>query len=291
MWPAVLVCGGSLPPCSFSSRTFSARRSSTSPADLSSLVALAVMLRFWQPRNDLAICRTKIRTMPNTGAQRGRDPHEYTRAAKSPPPGSRGSFSRSASSSGACRSSGRFSTAASRFHANSDRDTIAIVVGTAERSCRRDRLQAPSPVLARTSSARCRRHRREGKPKAAEFRFNWLSATGTGIFLAAILSAFWMGISPCRFLRVRSSTRCIDLRWPLFTIACMLAIAYTTQYSGTDVTLGLAFTHTGVLYPFFAAMLGWLGVALTGSDTSQQRPVRQLATHHAPKRLGSESRS
>jgi lactate permease len=48
----------------------------------------------------------------------------------------------------------------------------------------------------------------------------------------------------------------------------MLAIAYTSQYSGTDVTLGLAFTHTGVLYPFFAAMLGWLGVALTGSDTS-----------------------
>ena len=58
------------------------------------------------------------------------------------------------------------------------------------------------------------------------------------------------------------------LRWSLFTIAAMLAIAFTTQYSGTDVTLGLAFTRTGVLYPFFAAMLGWLGVALTGSDTS-----------------------
>ena len=83
-----------------------------------------------------------------------------------------------------------------------------------------------------------------------------------------MLSAIWMRISPAQFIRTVSRTRCTGLRWPLFTIACMLAIAYTTQYSGTDVTLGLAFTHTGVLYPFFAAMLGWLGVALTGSDTS-----------------------
>ena len=107
----------------------------------------------------------------------------------------------------------------------------------------------------------------DGKPLPAEFRFNWLSGTGTGIFIAAILSALWMQISPVRFCRlfVRTLYR---LRWPLFTIACMLAIAYTTRYSGTDVTLGLAFTHTGVLYPFFAALLGWLGVALTGSDTS-----------------------
>jgi lactate permease len=107
----------------------------------------------------------------------------------------------------------------------------------------------------------------EDKPKDAVFTFNWLSATGTGIFVAAILSSFWMGITPYRFVRAFLHTL-HRLRWSLFTIACMLAIAYTTQFSGTDVTLGLAFTRTGVLYPFFAAMLGWLGVALTGSDTS-----------------------
>jgi lactate permease len=56
--------------------------------------------------------------------------------------------------------------------------------------------------------------------------------------------------------------------WPLVTIACMLAIAFTTRYSGMDATLGLAFTKTGAIYPIFAALLGWLGVALTGSDTS-----------------------
>jgi lactate permease len=105
------------------------------------------------------------------------------------------------------------------------------------------------------------------KPKAAEFRFNWLSATGTGILVAAIFAAAWLGITPIRFGRAFVQTL-HRLGESLFTIATMLAIAYVTQYSGTDVTLGHAFTRTGVLYPFFAAMLGWLGVALTGSDTS-----------------------
>ena len=65
-----------------------------------------------------------------------------------------------------------------------------------------------------------------------------------------------------------SRARCGRVRWALFTIACMLALAFTTKYSGADATLGLAFTHTGWFYPFFAPLLGWLGVALTGSDTS-----------------------
>jgi len=107
----------------------------------------------------------------------------------------------------------------------------------------------------------------EGQPKPAEFRFNWLSATGTSILIAAILSAAWMRIAPGQFCRLFVHT-VHRLRWSLFTISTMMAIAYLTQFSGSDVTLGLAFTRTGVLYPFFAAMLGWLGVALTGSDTS-----------------------
>jgi lactate permease len=104
-------------------------------------------------------------------------------------------------------------------------------------------------------------------PEPAVFRFNWLSATGTGIFVAAVLSAFWMRVSPRQFITIFLETLARML-WPLFTIAAMMAIAFVTRYSGSDVTLGLAFTKTGVLYPFFAAMLGWLGVALTGSDTS-----------------------
>jgi lactate permease len=101
----------------------------------------------------------------------------------------------------------------------------------------------------------------------AIFKLNWLSATGTAIFAAALLSAVWMRVAPGRFLRIFLLT-CSRMRLPLLTIACMLALAYVTRYSGMDAALGLAFTRTGWLYPFFAALLGWLGVALTGSDTS-----------------------
>jgi lactate permease len=105
------------------------------------------------------------------------------------------------------------------------------------------------------------------KPEQAVFRFNWLTATGTSVLLAALVSAVWLGISPMRLVKVFGRTLRALTR-PLFTIGCMLALAYVTRYSGSDATLGLAFTHTGVLYPFFAPLLGWLGVALTGSDTS-----------------------
>ena len=104
-------------------------------------------------------------------------------------------------------------------------------------------------------------------PEAAVYDLNWLSATGTSIFLAAVLSALWLRISPRVFWSEFGRTL-LRVRWALLTITCMLAIAFTTRYSGADATLGLAFTHTGWFYPFFAPLLGWLGVALTGSDTS-----------------------
>ena len=107
----------------------------------------------------------------------------------------------------------------------------------------------------------------DAKPEVAEFKFNWLSATGSSIFTAAVLSALWMRVGVRPFFRVLFRTF-FQMRYALLTIALMLAIAYVTRYSGMDATLGLAFTKTGVFYPFFAAMLGWLGVALTGSDTS-----------------------
>jgi lactate permease len=111
----------------------------------------------------------------------------------------------------------------------------------------------------------------------AIYNLGWLSATGTGIFLAAILSALWLRISPRRFLKVFGQT-CYRVRWALFTIVCMLAIAFVTRYSGMDASLGLVFKLTGWLYPLFAAMLGWLGVALTGSDTSSNALFGSLQT-------------
>jgi lactate permease len=108
---------------------------------------------------------------------------------------------------------------------------------------------------------------RAAKGEDATYKFNWLSTTGTGIFLAAVLSAIWLRISAAEFVRQFADTL-FKMRWALITIACMLALAFVTKYSGSDATLGLAFTKTGAFYPFFAPLLGWLGVALTGSDTS-----------------------
>ena len=104
-------------------------------------------------------------------------------------------------------------------------------------------------------------------PENAIFNFNFLSAAGTGILIAAIIAGFMMGYSPAGLLRVYWKTLKL-VSSSLLTIAVMMAIGFTTRYSGMDATLGLAFAKTGWLYPFFGTMLGWLGVALTGSDTS-----------------------
>jgi len=103
--------------------------------------------------------------------------------------------------------------------------------------------------------------------EAAVFSFNWLSATGSGIFLASIIAGFAMGYSVRELLSVYWKTLKL-VRFSLLTIAAMMAIGFTTRYSGMDATLGLAFARTGFLYPFFGTLLGWMGVALTGSDTS-----------------------
>jgi lactate permease len=103
--------------------------------------------------------------------------------------------------------------------------------------------------------------------EAARFTFNWLSATGTAILFAALVTALYLRMPASLVLRTVGLTF-VRMRWSLLTIAFMLSLGFVTRYGGTDATLGLAFTRTGVLYPFFAALLGWLGVALTGSDTS-----------------------
>lgn len=104
-------------------------------------------------------------------------------------------------------------------------------------------------------------------PEAATFSFTWLSYTGSGMLIAAILAGFFMGFKPGQMIRTYGHTIRI-CAYSLITIAAMLALGTLTRLSGIDSTLGLAFAGTGVLYPFFGTLLGWLGVALTGSDTS-----------------------
>jgi lactate permease len=107
------------------------------------------------------------------------------------------------------------------------------------------------------------------QPKAEEaiFVFNWLSATGTGLLLAGVISGLLLRLSPSRLLRIFGRTFW-RVRWSLLTIAAMLALGFNTRFGGLDATMGLAFASTGFLFPFFSPLLGWLGVALTGSDTS-----------------------
>jgi lactate permease len=99
----------------------------------------------------------------------------------------------------------------------------------------------------------------------AVFEVKWLTAAGTPCIVAVLLSALLLRTGPAVLWRVLWRT-VIQMKIPIPTIACMLGLSYVTKYAGMDATLGVAFAETGVLYPFFAAMLGWLGVFLTGTD-------------------------
>ena len=104
-------------------------------------------------------------------------------------------------------------------------------------------------------------------PESAKYDFNWLSATGSGCFLAAIIAGLLLGVRPGHLMRIFGRT-VYRMRFAVLAISAMLGLGYITRYSGMDAVLGLAFTRTGWFFPFFGTFLGWLGVALTGSDTS-----------------------
>jgi lactate permease len=116
-------------------------------------------------------------------------------------------------------------------------------------------IQRVPPVVAKPTA------------EAAVFNLNWLSATGSGIFIASIIAGLVMGFGPMAMVRQYGKTL-YKVRFSLITISAMMAIGFMTRYSGLDATMGLAFARTGMFYPFFGTLLGWLGVALTGSDTS-----------------------
>jgi lactate permease len=118
-----------------------------------------------------------------------------------------------------------------------------------------NQVQRDQPVVAKPTK------------EAARFDANWLTATGTAAFLAALLSGLVLGLGPVKLLRMFFQTLS-RMRFGVLAITSMLGLGYVTRYSGMDAVLGLAFTHTGWMYPFFGTFLGWLGVALTGSDTA-----------------------
>jgi lactate permease len=246
--PAILVCGGTFAFLQFVVSNFHGPALVDVVGGLGSLIVLALMLRFWQPRT--------IWRFPNEPVTATVPAHPLTTdkiiyawmpwvflsvfvfmwgSLKEPLNGG-GDFQPNALAGYT-----KFSFPVPGLH---------------------NRIYRAAPVAYVADGAD-----RAAVAEKAVFEIPWLGTTGTGIFLAAILSAFWLRIPVNEFFRQFGVT-VWEMRWALFTIAAMLALAFTTKYGGSDATMGLAFTRTGSLYPFFAPLLGWLGVALTGSDTS-----------------------
>jgi lactate permease len=257
VWPALLVCGGSFAGVQYYVANHIGPALVDVAGGLVSLVALAVFLKFWQPRE-------RWRFAEET--REGEAPAEPISSAALPaqqelrPPVSSDVVDK-----------GRYSTA-QIVYAWVPWVLLSVfvfVAGVPDVRKWLNDIHAIDYVVIPLHKTIYRAPPVVPEPHAEEsiYKLNYLSATGTAIFAAAILSALWLRITPVRFFTIFGRTL-YRMRWPLVTIACMLALAYVTRYSGMDATLGLAFTRTGVLYPFFAALLGWLGVAITGSDTS-----------------------
>lgn len=283
VWPALLVCGGSFALVQFYVANFIGPSLVDVAGGLVSLVCLALFLKIWQPRQTWHFADETPLAPERQGGQ--------TTAAPLAPLGRGvgGEGSASRYSSREVLSAWVPWILLSVFVFLWGIPDVKTALGAPTRAEKKAFAQSPDPVEVQPTLISVQvpeLHRRiirgkdidaDPKPEAAVYELNWLSATGTGIFLAAILSAAWLGFSPYRFLAVFVDT-CAKMRWPLFPIACMLAIAFTTRYSGMDGTLGLAFTKTDWIYPVFAALLGWLGVALTGSDTSSNALFGSLQT-------------
>jgi lactate permease len=248
VWPALAVCGGSFALVQFLMANYHGPMLVDVVGGVASLACLALFLRVWQPRRTWHFA-------------------EETSSAKGAAPAAR---------RGGADEDWRATASAwvpwallTAFVFCWGLPQVKDVLKQASL-----RLEVPGlhNAVSRTAEVTDR-----PEPEKAVYEFDWLAAAGTGIFLAAVASAFWLRIGVRRFAELGALTL-LRLRWPLFTIACMLGIAFTTRYSGMDATLGIAFTRTGWIYPLCAALLGWLGVALTGSDTSSNALFGNLQT-------------
>jgi lactate permease len=248
VWPAVLVCGASFAAVQFAMANFVGAALVDVIGGVASLVALAVFLRCWRPRE---IWRHGAEAAARARRTRAATPARAIVWAWMPwvflslavfvwglPP------------------------VKAALEGRGPTEQSAAVLP--------QRLVAPEfpvPLLDGRVAKVPPATREPQEIERAVYRFNWLSAAGTGILAAAVASIPWLGISWRRAWAIWWQTL-RGLAASLATIAAMLALAFVTRYSGTDVTLGLAMTRSGTMYPFFAPLLGWLGVALTGSDTS-----------------------
>ena len=254
IWPAILVAGVSFAIPQFLVSNFHGPWLVDVVAAIVSIAALATFLRFWRPKR---IWRFPAEPDPATEAQSHRESELNKSKADSI----------SAEPNSAIRNS-----KSEMFRAWLPWIILSVVVfvwGLPQAKGFLDGIAAPKIPIHGLDKLVLRVPPVVAKPAAenAVFNFNFLSASGSGILLASIIAGLAMGYSVGGLVRIYWKTLKL-VRYSLLTIAAMMAIGFTTRYSGMDATLGLAFAKTGWLYPFFGTMLGWLGVALTGSDTS-----------------------
>ncbi len=259
VWPAVLVAGVSFAIPQFVVSNYHGPWLVDIVAAVVSMASLALFLRQWQPAHEW----------------RGRD---GTLAAASPAPNDR------VTEAGLVALPGGSSSRARAYLPWIVLSVLVFAWGLPQVKAVLNGLSAPRFPVAGLDRAIVRVPPvvATSAPEAAVFNFNWLSATGTAILLAALVTALALRCSPGDVVRTYARTLRRSTA-SLITIAAMLALGYTARYSGQDAILGLAFAHTGVLYPFFGTLLGWMGVALTGSDTSSNVLFGSLQTITARK--------
>jgi lactate permease len=269
IWPAILVAGACFAIPQFLVSNFHGPWLVDVVAAIISIASLATFLKFWQPKR---IWRFEVRT----GSSSDRvDPaieevlEESQRTSEARPSG------RALSNDGLADARASDTVRHSKsemFKAWQPWIILSIVVfvwGLPQTKGFLDGFAAPKIPVYGLDKLVLRVPPVVARPAAenAVFNFNFFSASGSGILLASIIAGLAMGYSIRGLFSIYWKTLKL-VRYSLLTIAAMMAIGFTTRYSGMDATLGLAFARTGWLYPFFGTMLGWLGVALTGSDTS-----------------------
>ncbi|MFZ0337387.1 MAG: L-lactate permease [Terracidiphilus sp.] len=249
IWPAILVAGVTFATTQLLMAIWSGPFLVAIVAAAATIVVLVVFLRFWQPKRTLNVNREDI-----TGHARQAHGHTAATIFKAWLPW-------------LVLSVVVFAWGLPRFSSWMDAKTTIKIPITGLHNVV---LRVPPVVAAPT-------------PEPAVFNLNWLSATGTGILFAALLAGLLMGLGPTQLAHALFRT-IYKIRYTLVTISAMMAIGYLTRYCGLDATIGLAFARTGPLYPFFGTLIGWLGTASTGSDTSsnvlfgslQQMTARQI---------------
>ncbi|WP_418903236.1 L-lactate permease [Xanthobacter autotrophicus] len=251
-WPAILVAGGSFATVQFLTANFVGPELPDITAALATLITLPLFLRFWQPRRIF-----RFETEANTKGGLDHDAAPAPAVASVEP--------------AVTYTAGQIVRAWSPFLILTVFVTIWSIPPFKALFAAGGALEGMvahfSVPFLHNMVVKLPPIVTAAKPFAADYKFDWLSATGTAIFLAAIVSVVFLGMKPSRAVSTFVST-IKGLLIPIYSIGMVLAFAFIANYSGLSSTLGLALSETGPSFTFFSPFLGWLGVFLTGSDTS-----------------------